>query len=107
MAPQNNNNDSHIFANNDQKRGLIIVIVLCCLATVGMFCLILTLVILKNKRDRKKRAAKMHTEKHVLKGKGRYQRLEDGVWSTEMGNRAVRNDVVEVEENVMRGADRV
>jgi hypothetical protein len=115
MAPQNRNDDeqnpeleSHIFENDDQKRGLIIVIVLCFLATVGMFCLIITLVILKNKRDRRKRVAKMDAEKHLpkMKGKqGRYHRLEDeredGVWSTEMdgigggarGNEGVYADV--------------
>jgi hypothetical protein len=95
MAPQQNKNDdqdsdrsSPIFENDDQKRGLVIVIVLCFLATVGMFCLIVTLVVLKNKRDRRKRAAKMDAEGHLpkMKGKrGRYHRLEeDGVWSMEM-----------------------
>jgi hypothetical protein len=115
MAPQQNKNhdqesdlESHVFENDDQKRGLIVVIVLCFLATVGMFCLIVTLVILKNKRDRRKRAAKMDAEKPLpkMKGKqGRYQRLEDeredGVWSTEMdgvgrsarGNGGVYTDV--------------
>jgi hypothetical protein len=108
MAPQNTNDEqkfdleSHIFENSEQKRGLIVVVVLCFLATVGMFCLIITLVILKNKRDKRKRAAKMDAEKYVLKGKDkqrRYQRLEDeegDVWSTEMEgmgrNRAARGE---------------
>jgi hypothetical protein len=102
MAPQQNSHfdqesdlGSHVFENDDQKRGLIIVIVLCFLATVGMFCLIITLVVLKNKRDRRKREAKMDAETHLpkMKGKGRqgrYHRLEDeredGVWSTEMAS---------------------
>jgi hypothetical protein len=99
MAPQTTTDsdsksdlDSHIFENDEQKRGLIIVIVLCFLATVGMFCLIITLIVLKNKRDRRKREARIDPENNLLgkgvKGKGkqaRYQRLEDeGVWSTEM-----------------------
>jgi hypothetical protein len=83
---------SHIFENDEQKRGFIVVIVLCFLATVGMFCLIITLVVIKNKRDRRKRETRIDAEKSLMgngvdgkKKQARYQRLEDeGVWSTEM-----------------------
>lgn len=98
----------------EQKRGLIIIIILSILATVGMFCLILGLVVCKNKRDKKKRAATLAAAPAgvgvsketggylglrggagVLSGggnggKGRYERLgdeEEGVWSLEMGGR--------------------
>ncbi|KAI4678530.1 uncharacterized protein J4E92_000403 [Alternaria infectoria] len=86
--------NSSIFQNPGEKRGFIVVIILSVLATVGMFCLIITLVICKNKRDRKKRAAKMDAEKSLnfLPGrKGRYRKLEDEdegeVWSVEMDDR--------------------
>jgi hypothetical protein len=82
-----------IYENPAQKRGFIVVIILCVLATVGMFCLIITLVICKNKRDQKKRAAKMDAEKawNFPGRKGRYHKLEDEdegeVWSVEMDDR--------------------
>ncbi|KAH7381176.1 hypothetical protein DE146DRAFT_760624 [Phaeosphaeria sp. MPI-PUGE-AT-0046c] len=99
-----------VIANKTEARGLIIVIVLCVLATVGMFCLIITLVICKNKRDRRKRAARLASDdptayiggagmiggEGMMRGagtggqRGRYQKLEDeegGVWSVEMEER--------------------
>ncbi|KAI4664214.1 uncharacterized protein J4E79_003716 [Alternaria viburni] len=92
LHPRDTN--SSIFQNPGEKRGFIVVIILSVLATVGMFCLIITLVICKNKRDRKKRAAKMDAEKSLnfLPGrKGRYRKLEDEdegeVWSVEMDDR--------------------
>jgi hypothetical protein len=56
-----------------------------------MSCLIISLVVCKNRRDRKKKAAIMQAEKTLPRGnKGRYQKLEDeegGVWSVEMDDR--------------------
>lgn len=83
--------DGSIFENDVQRRGFVIVIILSLLATVGMFCLIITLVLLKNKRDRRIKKAKMDAEKGSVwpgANKGRYQKVEedkrDGVWSAEM-----------------------
>lgn len=84
-----------IFEDASQKRGFIVVIILSLLATFGMFGLIITLVILKNKRDRRRKAAKMTADKGSMwpgapkkKTGGRYQKLEDderdGVWSADM-----------------------
>jgi hypothetical protein len=95
LVLRDDNDDSHksfsIFENDEQKRGFVIVIVLSVFATVGMLALILTLVLLKNKRDRRKKAAKMDAEKGSLwpgAKKGRYQKVDDderdGVWSAEM-----------------------
>ncbi|OAK96908.1 hypothetical protein IQ06DRAFT_338954 [Phaeosphaeriaceae sp. SRC1lsM3a] len=106
-----------------QTRGLIIVIVLSILATVGMFCLIITLVICKNKRDRRKREARLNSSDPTayiggagmlggeagIRGvvgvgstgkRGRYQKLEDeeagGVWSVEMDERRDGNGAYEM-----------
>ncbi|USP79657.1 uncharacterized protein yc1106_06931 [Curvularia clavata] len=79
-----------IFENDSQKRGFIIVIILSLFATVGMLGLILTLIMLKNRRDRKKKKAKMDADKETAwpGTKGRYQKVDDeekdGVWSAEM-----------------------
>lgn len=79
-----------IFENETQKRGFVIVIVLSLFATVGMLGLILTLVVLKNRRDRRKKKAKMDADKESPwpGTKGRYQKVDDdekdGVWSAEM-----------------------
>jgi hypothetical protein len=89
-----NHSRNSIFENDAQKRGFIIVIILCILATVGMFCLIISLVVCKNKRDRRKRAAKMNAGINLPGAKGKYRKLEDeeeggdgGVWSVEMDDR--------------------
>jgi hypothetical protein len=93
VSTHHNSPRGSIYENPAQKRGFIVVIILCVLATVGMFCLIITLVICKNKRDRKKRAAKMDAEKawNFPGRKGRYHKLEDEdegeVWSVEMDDR--------------------
>jgi hypothetical protein len=59
-----------------------------------MFCLIISLVVCKNKRDRRKRAAKMNAGIGLPGAKGKYRKLEDeeeggdgGVWSVEMDDR--------------------
>lgn len=91
-AHQNTPRNS-IFQNDAQKRGFIVVIILCVLATVGMLCLILSLVMCKNKRDRRKKAAIMNAEIRMPGSKSRYKKLEDeeeaegGVWSVEMDDR--------------------
>ncbi|RYN20712.1 hypothetical protein AA0113_g6927 [Alternaria arborescens] len=88
ISPRNS-----IFENDAQKRGFIVVIVLSVLATVGMFCLIISLVICKNKRDRKNKAAIVNAEMRMPGSKSRYRKLEDeeeaegGVWSVEMDDR--------------------
>ncbi|KAL1799502.1 hypothetical protein ACET3X_003539 [Alternaria dauci] len=82
-----------IFENDTQKRGFVIVIILSVLATVGMFCLIISLVLCKNKRDRKKKAAIMNAEIRIPGSKSKYRKLEDeeeaegGAWSVEMDDR--------------------
>ncbi|CAN9211175.1 unnamed protein product [Alternaria alternata] len=82
-----------IFENDAQKRGFIVVIILSVLATVGMFCLIISLVICKNKRDRKNKAAIVNAEMRMPGSKSRYRKLEDeeeaegGIWSVEMDDR--------------------
>lgn len=94
ITTHQNSPRNSIFENDAQKRGFIIVIILCLLATVGMFCLIISLVVCKNKRDRRKRAAKMNAEIRLPGAKGKYRKLEDeeeggddGVWSVEMDDR--------------------
>lgn len=88
ISPRNS-----IFENDAQKRGFIVVIILSVLATVGMFCLIISLVICKNKRDRKNKAAIVNAEMRMPGSKSRYRKLEDeeeaegGVWSVEMDDR--------------------
>ena len=85
--------NSSIFQNPGEKRGFIVVIILSVLATVGMFCLIISLVICKNKRDRKNKAAIVNAEMRMPGSKSRYRKLEDeeeaegGVWSVEMDDR--------------------
>ncbi|KAF1937790.1 hypothetical protein EJ02DRAFT_42051 [Clathrospora elynae] len=86
-----------IFQSSDEKRGFIIVIILCVMATVGMLCLIIALVVLKNIHNRRKREAKMDAEQHLPPARskqGKYQKLEDecygeegDVWNVEIDDR--------------------
>ncbi|KAG9193745.1 hypothetical protein G6011_03780 [Alternaria panax] len=93
VTTHQNHPRNSIFENDAQKRGFIIVIVLSLLATVGMICLIVGMVIFKNKRDRRKKASIMNADIRMPGAKGRYRKLEDeeeaegGVWSVEMDDR--------------------
>lgn len=72
-------------ALTQRQRGLLIICLVLFLSTVGVFCLIVTLIIVKNKVQRRRREKRLEREKSVRSRwyaagaqSGGYARLGDG-----------------------------